>query len=192
MAVLTQNIESDPRATLLIVQPSSDGNPLGAGRVSLIGDITRVEDAERGAVRDVYLQSNPSASYWVDFGDFAFYRMDIADIYFVGGFGVMGWVRAVDYQAAAPDPLGPSSADIVQHMNEDHVETMILLAAKHAGLEATDAQMTGVDRLGFNLRLQTDAGAKGARIAFAEQAHTPDQVRAQLVAMAKAARAGTL
>jgi len=26
----------------------------------------------------------------VDFEDFSFYRMDVVDVYYVGGFGVMG------------------------------------------------------------------------------------------------------
>jgi hypothetical protein len=46
-------------------------------------------------------------------------------------------------------------------MNADHVEAMILLAKSHAGIEATEATMTSVDRVGFSLRLKTDDGVKG-------------------------------
>jgi hypothetical protein len=35
----------------------------------------------------------------VDFKDFGFYRLQPLDIYYVGGFGVMGWVTAEDYEA---------------------------------------------------------------------------------------------
>jgi len=40
------------------------------------------------------------------------------------------------------------------------------LARSHAQLEATEATMTSVDRLGFSLRLKTNEGIKGARINF--------------------------
>ena len=43
---------------------------------------------------------------------------------------------------------------------------MILLARTHSGLEATEAAMTSVDRLGFSLRLKTAEGMKGIRINF--------------------------
>ncbi len=45
-------------------------------------------------VRERYLERHANACFWVDCGDFAFYRMEVTDSYFVGGFGVMGWVAA--------------------------------------------------------------------------------------------------
>jgi hypothetical protein len=34
-----------------------------------------------------------NSKYWVDFDDFSFYRMQVVDVYYVGGFGVMGWLE---------------------------------------------------------------------------------------------------
>lgn len=31
--------------------------------------------------------------------------MDVVDAYYVGGFGVMGWVAALEYSRAQPAPL---------------------------------------------------------------------------------------
>jgi hypothetical protein len=61
----------------------------------------------------------------------------------------MGWVEARDYKDAAPDPLTEAAPGILAHMNADHVDAMIPLAGLHAGIEATEATMTSVDRLGF-------------------------------------------
>src|SRR6201993_1720695 len=33
----------------------------------------------------------------------SFYRMDVADVYYVGGFGVMGWVSPSEYYSGQPD-----------------------------------------------------------------------------------------
>ena len=37
----------------------------------------------------------------------------------------------------------------MQHMNADHKDALILLAKRFAGIEAQEAEMTSVDRLGF-------------------------------------------
>ena len=101
----------------------------------------------------------------------------------------MGWVEAQDYEQATPDPLAEAGPGILAHMNADHVDAMILLAGLHAGIEATEATMTAVDRLGFSLRLKTANGVKGARINFLHEVATPQDTRAVLVEMVRQARA---
>jgi hypothetical protein len=64
---------------------------------------------------------------------------------------------------------------------------MILLAKVHAALDATDASMTSVDRLGFHLRLKTVDGMKGTRINFVHEVHNSDEARKVLVEMVRAA-----
>ena len=54
----------------------------------------------------------------------------------------------------------------MQHMNADHKDALILLAKRFAGIEAQEAEMTSVDRLGFHLRLKTQDGVKGTRSRF--------------------------
>jgi len=188
MAMHTQNILAEPRASLLISEATGPDDALGAGRITLMGRVTAVAEEERAVTRELYLGRYENAKYWVDYEDFAFYVMDVIDVYFVGGFGVMGWVSAGEYLAAEPDPLAESAGRIISHMNEDHVDAMVLLAKIHAGIVATEAQMTAVDRLGFHLRLTTPDGMKGARIAFSREARTAQQAREVLVEMVKEAR----
>ena len=73
-------------------------------------------------------------------------------------------------------------------MNADHVDAMIVLARKYAGIEATKASMTAVDRLGFHLRLHTAEGVKGTRINFPSEVQTPEQARKVLVEMVRQAK----
>ena len=188
MAMHTQNLKADPRASLFITQPSADGDPLGAARATLIGNILQVPEEEKADARELYLARHENSQYWVDFADFSFFRMDILDIYYVGGFGVMGWVVATDYELAIPDPLSSSAPGILAHMNADHIDAMILLARTHSQLEATEATMTSVDRLGFYLRLKTAEGMKGARINFPHEVTNPGETRTALVEMVQQAR----
>jgi putative heme iron utilization protein len=124
----------------------------------------------------------------VDFSDFSFFRLQPIDLYYVGGFGAMGWVEAGDYEQATPDPLAEAAPGILAHMNADHVEAMILLAKSHAGIEAIEATMASVDRLGFSLRLKTNDGVKGTRINFPREVATPQDTRAVLVDMVRQAK----
>src|SRR3984957_19640339 len=189
MAMHTQNLKNDPRCSLFVAQAASDGDPLGAARATLIGEATVVPESDLASVRETYLSRHENSRYWVDFNDFSFFRLQPIDLYYVGGFGVMGWVDAADYEAALPDPLAESAPGILAHMNADHVDAMILLARAHAQLEAIEATMTSVDRLGFSLRVKTAAGMKGTRINFPHEVRTAQETRTELVEMVRQARA---
>jgi heme iron utilization protein len=188
MAMHTQNLKADPRASLFVEQTGADGDPLGAPRATLLGHVELVPQPDLAAAREQYLARHPNSSYWVDFADFNFFRLQPIDVYYVGGFGVMGWVEAPDYEHASPDPLAEASAGILSHMNADHADSMILLAKTHADLVASEATMTSVDRLGFSLRLKTTEGMKGARINFPREVTTPQDTRKVLVEMVRQAK----
>jgi len=96
MAMHTQNLRADPRASLLITQQDTDGEPLGASRVTLVGNVLPIPNIELAEARKLYLERHVNSKYWVDFEDFFFYRMKVVDVYYVGGFGVMGWVSACE------------------------------------------------------------------------------------------------
>jgi len=188
MAMHTQNLHADPRASLLVTQPGASSDPLGASRVTLLGKVEPVPAEDTAEARKLYLARYANSKNWVDFEDFSFYRMEIVDIYYVGGFGVMGWVTAADYDIAKPDPLSDAAAGIIQHMNADHQEALILIARVFGGMESQEAVMTAIDRLGFHVRLQTTEGMRGARIPLVREVSSPAEARTVLVEMTQHAR----
>ena len=188
MAMHTQNLQADPRASILVTQADTGGDPLAASRVTVLGDVLPVGQSEIAAARTLYLASYANSKYWVDFEDFSFYRMEAVDVYYVGGFGVMGWIPASEYRQAQPDPLADAAAEIVQHMNTDHKDALILLAREFAGIEAEEAAMTSVDRLGFHVRLTTGDRVGGVRVAFPREVRNPAETRSVLVEMVQQAR----
>ena len=97
LAVHTKNLAEDSRASLLVFEQSDQRELLNAARLNLLGDVALVPDSALAGARARYLARHPEAAQWVDFGDFGFYRLNIVDIYYVGGFGAMGWVSASDY-----------------------------------------------------------------------------------------------
>src|SRR2546425_10326325 len=177
MAMHTQNLQADPRASLLVTQGDTGGDPLGAARVTLVGNVLSIPESEVPEARKLYLQRYANSKYWVDFEDFSFYRMDVVDVYYVGGFGVMGWVCASEYDRSQPDPLADSMAEIIHHMNADHKDALVLLAKKFARTESQEATIIAVDRLGFHVRMKTRDGIRGARIAFLREVNNPTETR---------------
>jgi heme oxygenase (biliverdin-IX-beta and delta-forming) len=190
MAMHTQNLEADPRASLLVTQPDWTGDPLAAGRLTLMGEARRLGAADAAAARPAYLARHQRAGYWVDFDDFAFWRLNVLDVYFVGGFAAMDWVTAADYAAAQADPLADAAPGIVEHMNRDHADALIVYARHYAGEAADEATMVTVDRLGFKLRLRQGERLSSVRIAFPREVTTPTQSREVLIEMLRRARGG--
>ncbi|HJR77684.1 MAG TPA: DUF2470 domain-containing protein [Nitrospiraceae bacterium] len=188
MAMHTQNLLEDQRASLLVTPSMISGDPLGAARVTLMGLTTKVAKDEVLQIRERYLARHANASYWVDFNDFAFFRMAIVEIYFVGGFGSMGWVAAEDYETAVVDPLADEASNLIKEINQTQAETLLLLARVFGNMEAQQATLTALDRLGFHLRIRTVDRMQGGRIAFTIPVNNAQEVRAglgDLVARAK-------
>lgn len=187
MAIHTQNVLADPRASLLVMQSGNESDPLGMARVTLLGTVSRV-DAVSDELRRAYLGRHPNAKHWIEYSDFGFFRLDVTQVYFVGGFGAMGWIAKDDYALAEADPLADAAAGILEHMNKDHAGALREIARHFAKLEAEEAAMVACDRLGFVLRARTSEGMKGRRIAFPEEVRTAEDARRVLVAMVKQAR----
>lgn len=92
LAVHTTNLLANPNASLLVFAESLERDPLNSARANFFGIVTAISKDEIPAARDLYLARHPEAAQWIDFGDFALYRMSLAQAYYVGGFGVMGWI----------------------------------------------------------------------------------------------------
>ena len=77
LAMHTQNLEADPRASLLVAQPGVGEDPLALARLTLMGRAGRLGPEERAAARETYLARHPNAVYWVDFEDFEIGRAHV-------------------------------------------------------------------------------------------------------------------
>lgn len=190
LAEHTKNLRADPRASLMVSQ--SDGSdPLALGRLTALGPVALVPEGKAlERAKAAYLAVHPDARHYCDFSDFNFWQLDVQRVRYIGGFGRMSWVEGSDWAKAQPDPLRDAAPGIIDHMNEDHHSAMLFYC--HAFTRATQAEqvkMTGVDRYGFEMSVQTPQGWRPLRLAFSKQCTRADEVRAALVEMVKEARA---
>lgn len=187
LAEHTKNLEQDPRASLLVAE-SGSADPLANGRVTMLGPCTRVEEVE-GNARQAFLATHPNSAYYADFRDFGFWKLHVASVRFIGGYGRMSWIGESEWRTAEPDPLGPSAAGIIAHMNADHASAMVLYCkAFSKATEITEATMTGIDRYGFEMSAKTNQGLRPVRLAFTRPVSTPEDARTALISMLQDAR----
>ena len=96
------------------------------------------------------------------------------------------------YHAAEPDPVASGAAYAISHLNEDHADALLLMAQALGGHpDATEATCVRIDRYGLDLNIKTPRGFATARIAFAEPANKPGDLRGATVELARRARAST-
>jgi len=102
MATHSKNLRANSKAALLVAQSDEVDGVLAGSRLTLMGNVVPIESsaADLDDIRDTYLQANPDARQWISFGDFQFYRLELVDIYFVAGFGAMGWITPEEFKTA--------------------------------------------------------------------------------------------
>lgn len=101
LALHTKNLLADPNSSLLVADEHAGVDPLSLARANVFGRTSVVNgDREDGMLRRRYAALHPAAEQWMGFGDFRIFRMEVMDVYYVGGFGEMGWVDATGYRNA--------------------------------------------------------------------------------------------
>lgn len=99
LAEHTKNLEADPRASLLVVEPRGEQEALARDRVTLLGICRR---ALRSEVEPAFLARHPSAERYASFADFGYWRLEVESARFVGGFGRMSWIAGRAWAEADP------------------------------------------------------------------------------------------
>lgn len=180
----TRNLEADPRAALLFDGTVGLASPLTGARATLVG---RAQRSTEPRLRARFLARHQDAATYGAFADFAFWRVSIEHVHLVAGFGRIHWLAGheVAFDPSASATLARHEAEIVAHMNAEHAEALQLYAAKLLGRGGEGWTMTGIDAEGIDLRRAGEV----ARITFAAPVNDPESARAELLRLAKAARA---
>jgi putative heme iron utilization protein len=186
LAEHTKHLHADSRASLMVADSCAD-DPLANARMTLLGECRPAIDKEAAA--KVFLARHPEAERYAGFEDFAYWRLEVSAVRYIGGFGQMSWLRASEYLAAQPDPLGSHAAGIIRRVNEGHRDALPLYCRALAkDTEVSEATMTALDRYGFEISAKTPGGPHSIRFAFAQPIQTPTQARRALVEMLHEAR----
>jgi putative heme iron utilization protein len=189
LAEHTRNLRAEARSSLLVSE-SRPGDPLANGRVTLLGVCAPAEGAQRARARDAYLARHPNAEQYASFGDFSFWVLEVGAVRYIGGYGRMSWIQPGEWLTAEPDPIAPDARAILEHMNQDHADALPLYLRAFASVgEVARAEMSSIDRLGFELSVTTGQGTQTVRLAFHEPIASKNDARKALVGLLREARA---
>lgn len=169
----TKNIVADSRVSLTVVERNASDDVQAQGRVTCVADAREVAGGDND-VSERYFRYFPSARRYERTHGFAFFRLELVRVRFIGGFGQIFWVSPEEFMTA--NPFSPvEEARIVQHMNKDHAEAL----SRYVG--GGSAEMAGIDAEGIDV---LKAGAR-VRIPFAAPVTNMEEARQALVEMAK-------
>jgi putative heme iron utilization protein len=186
-----RNLTGDPRASIAIVAPTAESDPLATGRVTLAGVAERPVGEELSAAREAHLAAVAAAKYYIDYSDFSVWVLRVHRVRWVGGYGRMDSASGADYAAAEPDPVSPRAAGAIAHLNADHADSLASMARALGGYpDTTAAVCTGADRYGLDLRVDTERGVAYTRVGYAAPLHSYDELRAATVELAHRAEQG--
>ena len=183
----TSAILNDARCSLLAGEPGK-GDPLAHPRITLFCSAERLEHdgVSHLRVRKRYLARHPKAALYADFGDFAFFRLNVVGASLNGGFGKAFELGPEDLLSVMDDLAGWSELDAgaCTHMNEDHTDAVQLYAEQLCKAGPGNWKMACLDPEGADLV----SGDKAARLWFDQPLASPDALRSELASLAKRAR----
>lgn len=178
----TRNVRHDPRVSLIVFDrgaPDLQAN----GRLTLLADAAPIADDDTDTPARYYRYFPEARDYHLTHG-FQFWRLAPRRLRFIGGFGAIHWLEPA--QVISTNPFSAADeAGMVEHMNADHVDAMrrYCAAAGHPLAADSTPRFAGCDDLGFHLQVE----GRVLRIPFGTPATTPQDVRRELVALARGA-----
>jgi heme iron utilization protein len=188
MAEHGRNLLGDQRASIVIVAPTTDPDPLASGRVTLAGVVERPSEDELAGAREAYLAAVPAAKYYLDYTDFTMWVLRVRRVRWVGGYGRMESATDEAYATAEPDPVQPHAAEAVTYLNADNAAALCAMARTLGGYpDTTAATCTGADRYGLDLRVETPRGVAYTRVGYAAPIHSFDDLHSATVELARRA-----
>ena len=183
----TRALADDRRCSLLVGEPGK-GDPLAHPRLSIVAEAEKVDagDPALADIRRRYLARHPKAKLYVDFPDFAFYRVRPVRASLNGGFGKAYLLSPRDLlvESAGLAGLAAMEAGAIAHMHEDHLDAVQLYAERLAKAGEGAWLLSAIDPEGLDF---VD-GDKVARLVFSPPLESAGDLRPRLVALAKQAR----
>ncbi|MDA1097411.1 MAG: DUF2470 domain-containing protein [Proteobacteria bacterium] len=183
LAEHARNIAADNRVSLLFDGTRGLASPLAGARVSVAGRAVRSND---GHLRQRFLARHRDAAGYVDFADFAFYRLAVTRGHLVAGFGRIEWIdkSTLLYLEPGVHEMKYWEASAVSQMNGDHRDAVQLYAQVLRGAKETGWVLTGCDPEGCDLRREGEV----LRLDFPAPVSDADSLRQQFAALTQAAR----
>lgn len=184
----TKNINANPKVSLLLL--AGDEDLQANARLTMMGEAIKIDKADKD-LNARYLRYQPQAASYFAMHDFSFYRIQITHMRYIAGFGRMGWLEGSNMQSELPEQhtqLAGLEASMLEHMNTDHANSIIAYCRHFHGVEATRAEILGIDADGFDVSASLPAAAAiRLRFEFEQTIYDAQSARQAFIQLSKMA-----
>jgi putative heme iron utilization protein len=167
----TRNLGAEPQVSLLFDGTGGFANPQEGPRATVMGLAEPAGSGDLERVRRRYLGRHPGAALYAGFADFAFHRVAVERIHWVGGFGRAAWIERLQ-------PIDPAISSAFAEAELGLLDRLGPGASRVArawlGRRSIGWRFTAVDPDGFILA----QGKRTFRLNFASPLTDPAQVEA--------------
>jgi hypothetical protein len=150
----TQALSADIRCSLLTGE-AGKGAPLAHARLTVQCEAEKVgrDSTTHTRIRERFIRRHPKAQLYVDFPDFAFFRLTPLKASLNGGFGRAYVLPGEDLMIRSPalDDLAAMETGAIEHMNSDHSDAASKYAQLYCKAKGTGWRICGLDAGGVDL-----------------------------------------
>lgn len=137
-----RNLQHDNRLSITLYHQASAGDQNTEARLTLNGQAQKLNSEQAAEYAARYFRLFPAAEAYKQAHDFYFWKMPVAHIRFIGGFGEIFWLTEQEWQQPAPAWQAKDELTMVAHMNDDHADACALITALHSQLPGSATMLT--------------------------------------------------
>tara|TARA_Y100001934_G_scaffold173291_1_gene205495 strand:- start:518 stop:1252 length:735 start_codon:yes stop_codon:yes gene_type:complete len=179
----TINLKEDPKACLTVFKLDNEYDKQNSARLTLMGDLKAVDESEVETTQERFIKFLPESAKYSTMHDFNFYKLHITQVRWIGGFGQIAWLDPEPWKDFSPK-WQKGEESIIDHMNDDHLNTVISALNAQHGIKDKKARMISLSSDGYYIK----ARDKIYFIQFDRSCSTPKEYRERLIELANSYR----
>ena len=142
----TINLKNNSKACITLFN-LSEGDKQDSARLSLIGDVKKI-DKDVEEISRQFIEFFPESSQYSNMHDFSFYKLNISQVRWIGGFGKIAWLSSTNWNPIRPKWLKKEHS-MIEHMNEDHSNSIVSTLNAKLGIKDKHARMLRLTMDGY-------------------------------------------
>ena len=142
----TINLKNNSKACITLFN-LSEGDKQDSARLSLIGDVKKI-DKDVEEISRQFIEFFPESSQYSNMHDFNFYKLNISQVRWIGGFGKIAWLSSTNWNPIRPKWLKKEHS-MIEHMNEDHSNSIVSALNAKLGIKDKHARMLRLTMDGY-------------------------------------------
>ena len=142
----TINLKNNSKACITLFN-LSEGDKQDSARLSLLGDVKKIDKDIEETSRQ-FIEFFPESSQYSNMHDFNFYKLNISQVRWIGGFGKIAWLDSTNWNPIKPKWLKQEHS-MIKHMNEDHSNSIVSTLNAKLGVKDKHAIMLRLTMDGY-------------------------------------------